>query len=84
MFNLKKTGLKKNILLVIVFLCIIALGAEISLIFENGLKEAEEVLFSLLLIGFWLLLIMYLFNNIYLNNVLRRNERQEHKNLTDF
>jgi len=76
--------LKKKVLLIIVFLCVIALGTEINLIFESGLKETEEIIFSLLLIGFWIVLIMYLFNYIYLNNVLKNSERKEHKNLTDF
>jgi len=76
--------LKKKLLLAVVILCIVALGAEINLIFENGLKEVEELVFSLLLIGFWLFLIMYLFNSVYLNTRTQRNWYRKNENITDF
>ena len=76
--------MKKKLLLPVVILCIIAIGAEINLIFESGLKEVGELVFSLLLIGFWLFLIMYLFNSTYLNTGIRKNEYEKSENLTDF
>lgn len=76
--------MKKKLLLAVVILCIVALGAEINLIFENGLKEVEELVFSLLLIGFWLFLIMYLFNSVYLNTRTQRNWYRKNENITDF
>lgn len=60
-------NLKKILLLAVGILCLVAVGMEINLIFENGLKEVGELLFSLFLIAFWLLLVMYLYNSFYLS-----------------
>lgn len=75
--------MKKKLLLAVVILFIVAIGAEINLIFENGLKKAEELVFSLLLIGFWLFLIMFLFNSVYLNTRTQRNWYRRNENVTD-
>ena len=76
--------MKNKLLLPVVILCIIAIGAEINLIFESGLNEVGELVFSLFLIGFWLFLIMYLFNSTYLNTDLKKDWYQKNENLTDF
>ena len=70
-------NLKKLILFAVAILCLVAVGTEINLIFENGLKEVGELLFSLFLIGFWLLLVMYLYNSFYLNIETEKNWYQE-------
>lgn len=67
MFNLKLIEFEKILLLAVGILCLVAVGMEINLIFENGLKEVGELLFSLFLIAFWLLLVMYLYNSFYLS-----------------
>ncbi len=77
-------SLKKKLLLAAIALCLVVVGAEIYTLFENGLHEIEELLFSLVLITFLIILVMYLFNSIYLNAHLKRNWLGESKNLTDF
>ena len=76
--------MKKKLLFAGIVLCIVALGTEINLIFENGLKEVEELLFSLVLIAFWIFLVMHLFNGIYLNTEVKKDWFDRSQNLTDF
>ena len=72
------------LLLAVAILCLVAVGTEINLIFENGLKEVGELLFSLFLIAFWLFLVMYIYNSFYLNIETEKDWYHEKKNLTDF
>ena len=77
-------SLKKKLLLVAITLCLVLVGTEINSLFINGLHEIEELLLSLLLITFLIILVMYLFNNIFLNAYLKRNRLEESKKLTNF
>ncbi len=77
-------SLKKKLLLVAITLCLVLVGTEINSLFINGLHEIEELLLSLLLITFLIILVMYLFNNIFLNAYLKRNRLEENKKLTNF
>ncbi len=77
-------SLKKKLLLVAITLCLVLVGSEINYLFKNGLHEFEELLLSLLLITFLIILVMYLFNNIILNTYLKRNRLKESKKFTHF
>ena len=67
-----------------IVLCLVAVGTEINALFENGLHEIEELLFSFLLITFLIILVMCLFNSIYLNAYMKRNWIEEQTDLTNF
>lgn len=76
--------MKNKLLFILLVLCLFILSAEVYLVFKNGLKEIEELIFSSLFIIFLIITSIYIVHNIYWDNQTRKNWYGKNNDLIDF
>tara|TARA_R110002073_G_scaffold139232_2_gene289404 strand:+ start:188848 stop:189078 length:231 start_codon:yes stop_codon:yes gene_type:complete len=76
--------MKKKLLFIVLGICLLVLSSEIYLVFNNNLREIEELIFSGLFIIFLAFVSIYILNSMYWNNETRKNWYDENNDLIDF
>ena len=76
--------MKKKLLFIVLGLCLLILSSEIYLVFNNNLREIEELILSGLFIIFLAFVSIYILNSIYWNTETRKNWYHKNNDLIDF